>query len=716
MHPALPPENRAEMPAQSFHKWDGPAETFLNPTRTKANLRRTVLLGLTLIMTLCASYAMYEVMAVNELTAVQIIILIFFVPNFAWISLWLVNALMGYFSLLRPKPFLRVPRLEPGTSMILAKRTALLVPTYNETPHRIFANVQAMYEALREMGALRSFDFFILSDTTDASIWLEEEDGFRALRERTGGEAHLFYRRRPKNIARKSGNVEDFCCRWGQSYDHMIVLDADSLMTGQALVRLAATMELHPEAGIIQTAPEIVNGTTLFARLQQFASRAYGPVVAAGIAWWHMGDSNYWGHNAIIRTRAFLDHAGLPTLRGRAPFGGQILSHDFVEAGLVRRAGWKIYMATEIEGSYEESPPGLIDYAARDRRWCQGNLQHMAVLPARGLYWLSRMHLGLGIFGYLASPVWLSFLLAGMVLTLQAHYLRPEYFTEEFQLFPTWPVTNPLIAAWLFASTMGVLLGPKILGVLLTLRSHATAKNFGGRAAIFVGLLVETILSSMTAPVMMLIQTSAVIGSLAGRDVGWSTQRRGDDKVPFAEIARRHRSHTLLGVALGISAYIVSPMLLAWMSPVVIGLVLAIPFSALGASRRCGQAMARAGLLLTPEETNPHPIIIRSQTIQSELALKGMPVNDPIARITSDAELRILHLAMLPKARAHIKGEVDADYVIAMAKLQQAESLQDASRFLSSKEKLAVLGSAEGIARLVTLAQPRSETVTEAAQ
>ncbi|MFZ5931128.1 MAG: glucans biosynthesis glucosyltransferase MdoH [Pseudomonadota bacterium] len=715
MAPPMPPEMPADMPAQSLRQWsDDNTRIFPAASRSQALYRRGILFAGTLTLTLWAAFGMYQVMAVNDLTNIQILIMVLFVPNFAWISFWFISALMGYLLVLWPQPLLRVPKLALGSTMILSKRTALVMPTYNEPPHRIYANLQAMYEALREMGALRSFDIFILSDTTEAAIWLEEEEGFRDLRARTGGDANLFYRRRPKNIARKSGNVEDFCSRWGMNYEHMIVLDADSLMTAEALVRLAAVMEVHPEAGIIQTAPQIINGGTLFARLQQFAGRAYGSVVAAGLAYWHMGDGNYWGHNAIIRTRAFLENAGLPVLPGRAPFGGHILSHDFVEAALIRRGGWKVYMATEIEGSFEESPPGLIDYAARDRRWCQGNMQHMAILRTRGLHWLSRLHLGLGVFGYLASPFWLSFLLVGMLLSLQAHYIRPEYFTDEFQIFPTWPVINPQLAAWLYAGTMAVLLGPKILGVMLLMRDRVQAARFGGRLAIICGLLVETILSSMTAPVMMLIQTSAVFGSLAGRDVGWRTQRRGDDRVPFREIAARHRGHTILGVIIGVSAYAVSPMLLAWMSPVVLGLVLAIPLSALGASRRCGQALARAGLLLTPEEAAPHPIIVRSRIIQEELGRKGMPVTDPVLRIAMDADLRALHLAMLLPPRGSVRGDVDVDFVVAMAKLQQADNIEDAVRFLSAREKLAVLGNAEGVARLVTLAQPRMDVATAA--
>ncbi len=701
---AVPEEISASMPAQSLSRWRAEgARPDAGADSITAALRRLLVLGAALAGTAVASYAMYEVMAVTDLTYLQIVVLILFVPNFAWIALWFVNAIAGFFHAASGSSYLKAPKLAPGTPMILSKRTALLVPTYNEAPARVFANVQAMYEALRAIGALRSFDFFILSDTTEPAIWLAEETGFYALRQRCGGGGHIYYRHRPQNLHRKSGNVEDFCRRWGMRYDYMIVLDADSLMTAEALLQLAASMERHPEAGIIQTSPQIVNGGTLFARLQQFASRAFGPVVSGGLAFWHMGDSNYWGHNAIIRIRAFIDHAGLPVLPGRTPFGGQILSHDFVEAALVRRGGWKIYMANEIEGSYEESPPGLIDFAARDRRWCQGNLQHMALLNTSGMYWLSRLHLGLGIYGYLASPVWLSFLLVGMLLSLQAHYIRPEYFAEGFQLFPSWPVMNPELAASLFIATMGVLLGPKIFGVLLVLRDREITAQFGGRIKLLVGLLIETLLSSFTAPVMMLIQTGAVIGALAGRDVGWSTQRRGDDQIPFAEIYRRHRNHTILGVVIGVAALAVSPQLLAWMSPVVLGLLLAIPMSALGASRRIGKAVAKLGLLQTPEEVNPPAVLVRSREILSDLEMTAVSNADPLLRIAQEPELREAHLSMLPPVKQALKGEVDVNLVVAMAKLEQAGSVQEAVAFLTVREKQSILGSASAIGRLLRL-------------
>ncbi|MEZ5785713.1 MAG: glucans biosynthesis glucosyltransferase MdoH [Xanthobacteraceae bacterium] len=327
------------------------------------------------------------------------------------------------------------PRHRPlGAVADLSSRTALLLPTYNEDARRLMSRLQAIYESVEATGQGDRFDFFVLSDTTDPDIWIAEEIAFFALREQVG-ETRLFYRRRAENTERKAGNIGEWVTGFGGRYAQMIVLDADSLMTGDTVVRLAAAMEAHPHVGLIQTFPVIVNGTTLFQRLQQFAGRVYGPLIAHGIAWWHGGDSNYWGHNAIIRNEAFAAFAGLPRLDGRKPIGGHILSHDFVEAALIRRGGYTVHIAPMLSGSYEEMPPSLTDYAIRDRRWCQGNLQHLGVLPARGLHWMSRLHLLTGIGSYITAPLWFVFLIVGILISLQAQFVRPEYFRVVLPFF-----------------------------------------------------------------------------------------------------------------------------------------------------------------------------------------------------------------------------------------------------------------------------------------
>jgi len=466
--PALPPEAGLAMPRQSLHHWEVGAGEPVGRLGFGYGSRRVVIAGATAVMTIVAAYEMYQVLAVGGLTLAEHIVLALFVMLFAWLAFSTASAFVGFLALLgRGVQTLDIDPSAPLPN--LSSRTALLLPTYNEDAQRLMSRLQAIYETVEATGQSERFDFFVLSDTTDPDIWIAEEIAFFALRAQVGA-ARLFYRRRTENTERKAGNIGEWVTRFGGRYAQMIVLDADSLMTGDTVVRLAAAMEEHPHVGLIQTFPIIVNGTTLFQRLQQFAGRVYGPLIAHGIAWWHGGDSNYWGHNAIIRTEAFAAFAGLPQLDGRKPIGGHILSHDFVEAALIRRGGYAVHIAPMLSGSYEEMPPSLTDYAVRDRRWCQGNLQHLGVLSARGLHWMSRLHLLTGIGSYITAPLWFVFLIVGILISLQAQFIRPEYFPRGFTLFPQWPAQDPVRAAMVFAGTMSLLLMPKLLGYLVLLR------------------------------------------------------------------------------------------------------------------------------------------------------------------------------------------------------------------------------------------------------
>ena len=255
--------------------------------------------------------------------------------------------------------------------------TAIVMPVYNEDAETVFGNVQALYQSLQQRHELDSYDFYILSDSTDPAKAVEEELAWSDICRQTNGFGKIHYRRRKLPVNRKSGNIADFCRRWGHRHRYMVVLDADSLMTGAAVSSLVRLMETNPRAGIIQTMPRLVKTETLFGRIQQFASRVYSPIFAAGLNFWQQGAGNYWGHNAIIRVSPFLASCALPGLPGKEPLGGRILSHDFVEAALMRNAGWEVWFAYDLEGSYEGLPPNLTEYVKRDRRWCQGNLQHV---------------------------------------------------------------------------------------------------------------------------------------------------------------------------------------------------------------------------------------------------------------------------------------------------------------------------------------------------
>jgi membrane glycosyltransferase len=696
----LPDEAPLAMPTQSLRESPPRAARPASSPRAMA-LRRLLVIGGAVVMTGGGVEEMYRVFAVNGVTALAIFVLAVFLALFAWIALSFTSALAGFVSLiagggcrLGTGPHTPLPRL--------ATRTALLMPTYNEQPARIMAGLQAIGESLRDVGAGSAFDLFILSDTTDPDVWIAEEAGFLALRERAAPPARIFYRRRPKNIARKSGNIAEWVQRFGAAYQQFLILDADSLMTGDALVRLVGAMERHDDVGLIQTLPIITGATTLFARVQQFAGRVYGPLIAHGIAWWHGAEGNYWGHNALIRTRAFAERAGLPELRGRKPFGGPIMSHDFVEAALVRRGGWAVHMVPGVRGSYEEVPPTLTDLAVRDRRWCQGNLQHAAVLPARGLFAISRLHLLTGIGSYITAPLWLLFILTGILIAVQARFVQPDYFPQGKSLFPQWPVIDPVRAMWMFVGTMALLLVPKLLGCVAILLHRRERRGCGGTLRLFAGMLFETIVAGLMAPVVMLTQSIDVVAILLGRDSGWSAQRRepasGLDPggaIAAGETRRLYRRHTLMGVLLGAVALSVSIYLALWMLPVVLGLALAIPM-ALWTGRR----WSRPGLLQTPEDVEPPPVVARAAALQREWQAAASP---DVPQLLRTPRLLEAHTAMLPPGRR--PGDaIDVSLAMGRAKLEEAATLGDALAALTTAELTALLGDVGALQRLSALA------------
>ncbi|WP_375780019.1 glucans biosynthesis glucosyltransferase MdoH [Bradyrhizobium sp. ma5] len=653
-------------------------------------MRRAFVLMLTVALTGAGAYEMYMVVQVGGVTIMEGMVLALFVALLAWIAFSFASALAGFFVLLRRNGN-ALPIRDDGPLPQLASRTAVLLPTYNENPYQLMARLQAIYESIEATGQADSFDWFVLSDTRDPDIWIAEEQAFLALSDACGGGGRLYYRHRADNSARKSGNVGEWITRFGGAYQFMIVLDADSLMSGDTMVRMVHAMETNPQAALLQTLPIIVNARSLFSRLQQFAGRLYGPMVAAGVAWWHGSEGNYWGHNAIIRIQAFAEQAGLPELSGRKPFGGHILSHDFVEAALMRRAGWGIYMAPMLGGSFEEVPPSLLDFAARDRRWCQGNLQHLAVLTTRRLHWISRLHFMTGIGSYITAPLWLAFLLLGILISLQARFIRPEYFPKGFSLFPNWPAQDPVLAAWVFGLTMALLIVPKLLGFILLLTRSDTRRQFGGGFRALAGVIAEVLISAMVAPVMMVFQSIAVVEILLGRDAGWQTQRRDDGEVERRELYRKYGVPTVCGVAMAISAWAVSLPLLLWMSPVIVGLLFAIPIGAWTAKP------AMRALFTTPEEVRPPSVLVRANELAASPAHASVPA---LAALRQDSGLLHRHLSSLPPAKHGGPGKIDLHLAVARARIDASNNFDEAVDHLTPRETLAVLGdpaSLEGL-------------------
>lgn len=689
--PPVPPENPLPMPTQDLRAHDRRVRPWPSPRTVAA---RIVTFGVAAAMTGAGGWQMTRVIEAGGTTVLEIVLCVLFVLTFSWIALAASAAIAGVLFGRRTQP-------TAISGAGLASRNVLVMPVYNEDPVETCAALQAMAEGLIGESAAASFEIFILSDTNDPEAWIDETIAFAKLRRNLRDRMAVWYRRRDRNTGKKAGNLRDFIERWGGRYDHMIVLDADSVMAPATLVTLAAAMEEEADLGILQTVPVLAGRDGLLPRLQQFAGRAYGPVVARGVAAWQGDDGNYWGHNAIIRVGAFAAACGLPDLPGHKPFGGPVMSHDFVEAALMRRAGWAVRMAPDLGGSWEGGPPTLLNAAQRDRRWAQGNIQHLALLGTRGLAWPSRMHFLTGVFSYLSSPLWLAMLMIGILLTVQTHFAIPRYFTETFQLFPTWPRFDSERMLVLFASTMAVLFLPKLIGLIAALRDGPLRRGVGGALPLLGSVVSEVVLSALYAPVMMLMQTRQVLEILLRRDSGWSTQNRDGGCTAFAEIWRRHASHLVVGLAVGAGVWSVSPGIFWWLFPTLAGLVLAIPLSWSSGSASIGQALARLRLLVIPEESDPPPVMLRQRALVAEGA--GRRRGDSLHLLASDAEAHALHFsAVLPPRK--VRGQPDPDRLTAAAKIADAETLDEALSWLTRTERTAVAADPELAARMARLA------------
>ncbi|MEX0872304.1 MAG: glucans biosynthesis glucosyltransferase MdoH, partial [Aquisalimonadaceae bacterium] len=571
-------------------------------------LRLLLFFGLVLATTVVGVGMMFHLLRANGMTFLQVVVLVLFAITFAWIAVSFWTGLVGFlFQVLRLDPLTLRRQTGYGRHAVLTSRTVLAMPIYNENPARVMAGLEATCHSLLSTGQAHAFDAFILSDTTDPDLGRAEEQAVASLRVSLPEDIGLYYRRRSKNIGRKAGNIADFCRRWGRHYDFMVVLDADSVMSGATLVELVRSMEANPRTGMIQTPPVAVRQQTPFGRFLQFAGSLYGPMLATGLSFWQANAANYWGHNAIIRVRAFTDHCGLPVLPGVPPLGGEILSHDFVEAALMRRAGWDVWLRSDLEGSYEELPGNLLDYAKRDRRWTQGNLQHLRLLGSRGLRSLNRLHFVLGALAYLSSLLWLLMLAVSTADAMVRAASVERFFGTGYQLFPDWPVARPGLGFSLLAMTLAMLLLPKVLAILLTLmrRRHL----FGGGLRLVISGLLEVIFSILIAPVMMAFHSWFVISVLLGRNTGWGPQVREGRAVPWREALRCTGGATLVSLIWGGMAAYLALQFFWWLTPVLVGLILAAPIVRLSSSLRLGSLMRRWGLLLVPSEVAPDALL-----------------------------------------------------------------------------------------------------------
>ncbi len=566
--------------------------------------RRLILLGFVLGQTYLAVYLMTAVLPYHGSHWLEMIILVLYAILFAWVGAGFWTALMGFWCLLVGRDKYSINGTTPIDQPIAPEtKTAILVPICNEDVARVMAGVRATYDSLARTGKLKHFEFFILSDTYDADTRVAELQAWLTMCREVNGFDHIHYRRRTHRIRRKSGNVADWCRRWGSRFNYMIVLDADSVMSGDCLVRLTQLMEAHPSAGIIQSAPWAAGRDTMYARIQQFATRVYGPLFTAGLHFWQLGESHYWGHNAILRVAPFMRHCALSKLPGKGSMSGEILSHDFVEAALMRRAGWSVWIAYDLPGSWEEMPPTLLDELKRDRRWCQGNLMNFRLFLTRGLHPAHRAVFMTGVMAYLSAPLWFLFLVLSTALLAVNVLSEPVYFSQPYQMFPNWPEWHPEWAARLFGATATLLWLPKLLAALLFILKPSQWRGFGGPIRLLFSVVFESLFSAALAPIRMLFHAKFVTLGLLGVAISWKSPPRDDAETHWIDAFTNHWGGTVLGLVWASFVYWLQPEFLWWLLPVVGSMILAIPLSVWSSRVKPGRWLREKRLFLIPEES-----------------------------------------------------------------------------------------------------------------
>ena len=561
-------------------------------------------------LTAFAAIEIVGVLSPKGMSTLEVVAVALFLPCFAWGTMGALIALVGLAAALLEKKGNDLAGAEVSGAISEEARTAVLVPIHNEDAASVLARVEEMFRALQPKAAGHLFDFFLLSDSTRADVWLDEQETWRSACDCLGAYGRIFYRRRARNEGKKAGNIRDFCLNHGRDYCYLLVLDADSVMAAETMVALVGRMEANPRIGILQVPPLPVRRASPFARWQQFAARVYGPLWSLGEGLLNGPDGNYYGHNAIVRRDAFGNHAGLGALPGSGPFSGPVSSHDFVEAALVRRAGYEVRSATDLGGSYEQCPTTLIDYAVRDQRWCQGNLQHLRVALLPGLAGWSRFHLVRGALAYLIPPLWLAFVGVALLVVKRDLTLEPKYFPEaQHTLFPLWPIYRFADARDLFLMTLGMLFGPRIMGAGWALAEMLRSGKMPWRRvpAFFASLVAEWLMGALLTPALMLFQASFVLAALGGVRVPWNAQRRDERRVALGEALFPHLPHLVSAAVLGIAAYLVSLDTLLWMLPLLLPLAASPLLAVVTSSPGLGRLADRLGLLQVPEDWSTDP-------------------------------------------------------------------------------------------------------------
>ena len=577
-----------------------PAQAQFSPNTSepeRLGARRALMLGLNIASWLALAALMARIIGGAGWSWAGAIVLALFLIGLPWTLLAFWSSVIG-FIILRcfndPASYTNPSlRATPAGSPLTA-RTAICLAIRHESVPRVAARLSAMraslHAALEETaGDDGLFAFHILSDSTHPEICAEEAAEFTTV-------PGLHYRRRAANTGYKAGNLRDFACEHRGRTDFMLVLDADSLMSGPAMLRLVRIMQANPDLGILQTLVAGRPANTPFARIFQFGMRHGMRTHTTGIAWWQGSSGPYWGHNAIIRVAPFVDHCALPVLSGRSPLSGHVLSHDQVEAALMRAAGMEVRVIADEFGSWEENPPTLPDFIRRDLRWCQGNMQYLRLIFRLRLRPMGRFQLGNAIAMYLGAPSLVLMLGAGIANGLSRH-------------------DGPLpgaqlpgqLAFGLYFGMLGLGFAPRLLGVLDIMLRPAQRRRWGGGGRLLAGAATDALFTLLIGPVMMIAQARFLAGLLFGRRVIWEAQQRDGQALPLREAVRGLWPQLVFGLGFSMALARVAPAAIPWALPTIAGCLLAIPFACMTAEPRLGRWMVRIGLCAVPDEYDPGP-------------------------------------------------------------------------------------------------------------
>ncbi|MGD1869315.1 MAG: glucans biosynthesis glucosyltransferase MdoH [Neomegalonema sp.] len=563
--------------------------------------RRALFAVLSVATLVALAFGVAQVLGAGGWSALDIGLFAAIMLSAPWTILGFWSAVIGLVIRLTSKDPARLvsPHWTDDVSVApLTDRIAVLMTLRNEDPDRAYQRLLSLRADLDRQQDAGAFDIFILSDSDDPEIVSQERALFDSNRSGLNGAGLATYRRRLSNEGYKAGNVDDFVRRWGDRYELMLPLDADSMMSGAAIVKLARLMRRHTKVGVMQCLALGAPAQSPFGRIFQFGVRISLRSFALGSAWWQGDCGPYWGHNAMIRVRPFRDHCELPVLPGRPPLGGYILSHDQVEAAFMRRAGYEVRVAPFETESWEENPVTLLDFIKREQRWCNGNMQYGALLGAPGLTRTNRFQLLQAMLMYLSAPAWIA-----MIIFAALKVVAPVEIAEGSMIGQA--SVDATLAIALFATMVLMSLAPKLLGALDVALERGGVRRFGGPLRFASGLILDIVFGMLMAPVVAVQLTIFMLGLPFGRRIGWSGQIRDAYGLEWSTALRGLWLQTVFGFALLGVIGVNAPSLLVWAAPVIAGLILAVPFAVVTASPRLGSAMARHDVCASPEEITP---------------------------------------------------------------------------------------------------------------